>query len=150
LNLKRHACGGRNFEYFSEDPLLSGTLAASFIQGVQETNQVAACPKHFCVNNQETHRFVVNALVDPRTCRELYYKGFEIVVKESQPATIMCAYNKVNGIYASEHPFLLTQLLREEWGFGGICMTDWGATHDRAAGIAAGMDLEMPGELLYM
>ncbi|GKY91348.1 hypothetical protein MPSEU_000107000 [Mayamaea pseudoterrestris] len=145
LNLKRHSCGGRNFEYFSEDPLLSGRLAASFIKGIQHSGHVAACPKHFAVNNQETHRFVVNALVDPRTARELYYKAFEICVKTSQPATIMCAYNKVNGTYASEHYFLQTQLLRQEWGFDGVCMTDWGATHDRAAGIKAGMDLEMPG-----
>lgn len=146
LNLKRHACGGRNFEYFSEDPLLSGTLAGAYIQGLQADGKVAACAKHFCVNNQESHRFVVNAVVDERTAHELYYRGFEIVL-ESKPATLMCAYNQVNGVYCSENQHLNTTLLRDEWGFDGLIMTDWGACNDRVQGIRAGMDLEMPGSM---
>jgi beta-glucosidase len=146
MNLKRHPGGGRNFEYFSEDPLLSGRLAKAYIQGVQSTGKVAACVKHFAVNNQESHRFVVDAVVDERTARELYYRGFEIVIKQPQPpATVMCAYNRLNGVFCSEHMELLTDILRGEWGFTGVTMTDWGATNQRVKGIAAGMDLEMPG-----
>jgi beta-glucosidase len=145
MNLKRHGGGGRNFEYFSEDPLVSAKLATAYVQGVQANGRVGACIKHFAVNNQESHRFVVDAVVDERTARELYYRGFEAVVRDAQPATIMCAYNKINGVYCSENEFLNTQLLRDEWGFQGVVMTDWGATNDRPAAIAAGMDLEMPG-----
>lgn len=162
LNLKRHPAGGRNFEYFSEDPLLSGRMAAAYIRGVQSTRittdskpsslqnrgaVVGACAKHFCINNQETCRFVVNAMVDERTARELYYRGFEYIVKQSDcpPVAIMCAYNAVNGVFCSENYFLNTELLRDEWGFQGVVLTDWGATNRRVAGIQAGVDLEMPG-----
>jgi len=144
LNLKRHPAGGRNFEYFSEDPLVSGALAAAMTRGIQ-SQDIGACLKHFAANNQESYRLVVDTIVDERTLRELYLTGFEIAVKRSAPWTVMCAYNLVNGAYASEHRWLLTEVLRQEWGFDGLVMTDWGATNDRAAGIAAGLDLEMPG-----
>lgn len=144
VNLKRHPAGGRSFEYLSEDPLLGGRLAAGWIRGVQSQG-VGASLKHYAVNNQESHRLVVDAVVDERTLRELYLRSFEIAVTESQPWTVMCSYNRINGTYASDHVELLTTILRDEWGFDGLVVSDWGATNDRRAAIVAGMDLEMPG-----
>lgn len=143
LNIKRHPLGGRNFEYLSEDPLLSGRLAAAMVEGIQDQG-VGACLKHFAVNNQESHRFVVDAVVDERTLRELYLSGFEYAVRVGRPWTVMAAYNRLNGEPATAHRWLLTTVLRDEWGFGGLVMSDWGAVGDRVGGIAAGMDLEMP------
>lgn len=144
MNLKRHPLCGRNFEYYSEDPLLSGLLAASAVRGIQSTG-VGACVKHFAVNNQEHRRFVIDAIVDERTLHELYLRGFEIAVRESAPRMVMAAYNRINGDHATDAPWLLTGILRERWGFDGVVVSDWGAEADRAAGVAAGMDLEMPG-----
>ena len=144
LNIKRHPAGGRCFEYLSEDPFLSGKLAAAMVRGIQSQG-IGACLKHFAVNNQESHRLVVDAVLDERTLRELYLTGFEIAVRESAPWTVMCSYNLVNGTYASEHHHLLQDVLRDEWGFDGLVMTDWGAANDRIAGVNAGLDLEMPG-----
>ncbi len=144
LNLKRHPRGGRCFEYLSEDPLLSGTLAAAMVRGIQSQG-VAACPKHYAVNNQEGHRLVVDAIVDERTLREMYLRAFEIVVRTAQPGTLMTSYNRVNGRYASEHDQLLAGILRGTWGFEGLVVSDWGGTNDRVAALLAGMDLEMPG-----
>jgi beta-glucosidase len=144
LNIKRHPRCGRNFEYFSEDPLLSGRLAAAMVRGIQ-SGGVSACLKDFAVNNQESHRFVVDALLDERTLREIYLAGFEHAVTHAAPRTVMASYNLINGTYACDNEELLTGILREEWGFDGLVMSDWGATNDRVAGVRAGMDLEMPG-----
>jgi beta-glucosidase len=146
LNIKRHPLCGRNFEYYSEDPLLSGRLAAAAVNGIQSTG-VGACVKHFAVNNQEHRRFVIDAIVDERTRRELYLRGFEMAVRESRPRMVMAAYNKVNGVHCADDRELLTTVLREEWGFDGVVVSDWGAESDRVTGIGAGMDLEMPGGL---
>ncbi|MDR2378240.1 MAG: glycoside hydrolase family 3 C-terminal domain-containing protein, partial [Bifidobacteriaceae bacterium] len=143
LNIKRSPLGGRNFEYFSEDPLLSGKLAAAYVRGIQSRG-VAACPKHFAANNQESRRMASNSVVDQRTLREIYLTGFEIVVREARPRAIMAAYNLVNGTHASEHRWLLTDVLRGEWGFDGAVVTDWGASNDIVAALAAGCSLEMP------
>ncbi|MGN7310952.1 glycoside hydrolase family 3 C-terminal domain-containing protein [Alkalicoccobacillus gibsonii] len=142
-NIKRSPLCGRNFEYFSEDPYVSAQLAAAHIKGVQSAG-VGASLKHFAVNNQEHRRMSVDAIVDERTLREIYLASFEGAVKEAQPWTVMCSYNLVNGEYASEHKRLLTTILRDEWGFEGLVVSDWGAVNERAAGVAAGMDLEMP------
>jgi beta-glucosidase len=143
INIKRSPLCGRNFEYLSEDPLLSGVLGAAMIQGLQ-SQSVGASLKHYAANNQETDRLRVSADVDERTLREIYLAGFERAVTQARPWTVMCSYNKVNGVYASEHAWLLTTVLRGEWGFDGVVVSDWGAVHDRVAALAAGLDLEMP------
>lgn len=144
VNIKRSPLCGRNFEYYSEDPLLSGVLGAAHVTALQETGPGASV-KHFAANNQETERMRISAEVDDRALREIYFPAFERVVTEARPATVMCSYNKVNGVYASHNAWLLTDVLRGEWGFRGAVISDWGAVSDRVAGVAAGMDLEMPG-----
>jgi len=143
LNMKRNPLCGRNFEYFSEDPILSGKMAAAFTRGIQ-SNGISACIKHFAVNNQELHRMSNDSVLDERTLRELYLTGFEIAVKEGKPLSVMSSYNKVNGSHASENSHLLSDILRNEWGFEGIVVTDWGGSHDRVAGLNAGTNVEMP------
>ena len=143
LNIKRSPLCGRNFEYFSEDPYLAGKMAAAYVKGIQ-ANGVAACPKHFAVNSQELRRMAMDSVLDERTFREIYLTGFEIAVKEGKAKTIMSAYNMVNGTYANENEHLLTDILRNEWGFDGFVVTDWGADNDHTDGVAAGSNLVMP------
>lgn len=142
LNIKRSPLCGRNFEYFSEDPYLSGKMAAAYIKGIQ-SNGVAACPKHFAVNSQELRRMAMDAVVDERTLREIYLTGFEIAVKEGKAKAIMSAYNMVNGTYSNENAHLLDEILRQEWGFDGYVVTDWGADNDHTEGVRAGCNLVM-------
>ncbi len=144
LNIKRSPLCGRNFEYFSEDPVLAGEMGAALVQGMQSRG-VGSCIKHFACNNQETGRMVSDSAVDERTLHEIYLAPFEAVVKKARPWAVMCAYNKVNGTYCAENRQLLTDILRDEWGFDGMVVTDWGAVKNRALGIRAGLDLEMPG-----
>ena len=144
-NIKRNPLAGRNFEYFSEDPLLSGKMAAGEVRGI-ESGGVGACLKHFACNNSENYRFMGDSILDKRALKEIYLKSFEIAVKEGKPETIMCAYNKINGTYCCQNGYLLNDTLRKEWGFDGLVMTDWGATHDRIEMIKTGLDLEMPGD----
>ena len=143
LNMKRNPLCGRSFEYFSEDPYLAGKLAAGYIRGIQSKG-VAACPKHFAVNSQETRRMASDSIVDERTLREIYLTGFEIAVKEGHPRSIMSSYNLVNGTYANENKHLLMDILRGEWGFDGAVITDWGGSNDHALGVKNGSTLEMP------
>ena len=143
LNMKRNPLCGRSFEYFSEDPYLAGKLAAGYIRGIQSKG-IAACPKHFAVNSQETRRMASDSIVDERTLREIYLTGFEIAVKEGHPRSIMSSYNLVNGTYANENKHLLMEILRGEWGFDGAVITDWGGSNDHALGVKNGSTLEMP------
>lgn len=144
LNMKRSPLCGRSFEYFSEDPYLAGKMAAGYIRGIQKSG-ISACPKHFAVNSQETLRMHSDSVVDERTLRELYLTGFEIAVREGKPHAIMSSYNRINGTYANENPHLLKEILREDWGFDGMVVTDWGGDNDHAAGVQAGSNLVMPG-----
>lgn len=144
LNIKRDPRAGRNFEYFSEDPLLTAALGAAWVAGLQSTG-VGASVKHFAANNAETDRMRASSDVDARTLREIYLRAFQAVVQRVRPWTVMCSYNRINGVYASQNRWLLTDVLREEWGFDGVVVSDWGAVSDRVAAVAAGLDLEMPG-----
>lgn len=141
INIKRTPLCGRNFEYFSEDPYLTGKLGIEYVKGLQK-NKVGACVKHFAVNNQENRRRTINAVIDERNLREIYLKAFEMIVKEAQPDAVMSAYNKLNGTYCTENKKLL-DILKKEWNFEGIVVTDWGAENDRVKGLLAGNELEM-------
>lgn len=143
INIKRSPLCGRNFEYFSEDPYLAGKMAAGYIRGIQSLG-VSACPKHFAANSQELRRMASDSVVDERTLREIYLTAFEIAVKEGNPHSIMTSYNRINGVYANENRHLLREILKEEWGFDGYVVSDWGASNDHAAGVAAGSHMEMP------
>lgn len=143
MNIKRSPFCGRNFEYFSEDPYLAGKMAAGYIRGIQSKG-VDACPKHFAANSQELRRMASDSVMDERTLREIYLEGFEIAVTEAHPKSIMSSYNRVNGVYANENKHLLQEILRDEWGFDGFVVSDWGASNDHVAGVEAGSHLEMP------
>ncbi|MCM8710754.1 glycoside hydrolase family 3 C-terminal domain-containing protein [Clostridium sp. SYSU_GA19001] len=143
INMKRNPLCGRNFEYFSEDPYLAGKLAASYIKGIQSKG-IAACVKHFCVNNQEERRMAIDTIVDERTLREIYLTAFEIAVKEGGVKTVMSSYNMLNGTYTNENMHIMQDILRKEWGFKGVVVTDWGGSNERVAGLIAGNELEMP------
>ncbi len=145
INIKRSPLCGRNFEYFSEDPYLTGILGSMYVNGVQSEN-VGVCVKHFACNNQENRRMTVNVVVDERTLREIYLKAFQMIVKNSKPWSIMSAYVRLNGVYCTENKYLLDDILRKEWGFNGIVISDWGAENDRVSGIKAGQELEMPAD----
>lgn len=145
VNMKRNPLCGRNFEYFSEDPFLAGKLGAAWINGIQSQG-IAACLKHFAANNQENDRLSSDSLVDPTALHEIYLEAFRIAVTESHPEAVMCSYNKINGTYASDNLYLMTQVLRQQFGFGGAVITDWGALNDKVAALNAGTDLEMPGD----
>ena len=144
VNMKRSPLGGRNFEYYSEDPFLAGEMATALISGVQSEG-IGTSLKHFAANNQEYQRLMIDTIVDERTLREIYLPAFEVAVKKARPWTVMCAYNKINGNYCSEHHKLLVDILKKEWGFEGFVVSDWGAVHDRVASLEGGLDLEMPG-----
>lgn len=145
VNIKRSPLAGRNFEYFSEDPLLAGRMGTAYVKGVQSKG-VGVSVKHFAANNREDQRFTSSSNVDERALREIYLAQFERIVKQAHPATIMCSYNRLNGILNSQNQRLLTDILRNEWGFEGLVMSDWGAVADHVAAIKAGLDLEMPGK----
>lgn len=143
INIKRNPLCGRNFEYFSEDPYLTGKMAAAYVRGIQSSG-IAACVKHFAANNQETRRMVTDSVVDERTLREIYLTAFEMAVKEGKVKVIMSSYNKLNGVYTNENMHLLRNILRNEWGYEGVVVTDWGGCNDRVEGLKAGNELEMP------
>lgn len=148
VNIVRHPLAGRNFEAYSEDPFVAGKTGTAWVKGLQGKG-VGASLKHYACNNQEYERFRGNSVVDERTLREIYLPHFEMVVREAEPWTVMCAYNRVNGVYASENHYLLTEILRDEWGFDGVVVSDWGANHTTVESIEGGLDLEMPGPAKY-
>ncbi len=148
VNIKRSPLCGRNFEYYSEDPLLSGVFGSAFVRGVQSRG-IGCSVKHFAANSNEDYRFIGDSVIDERALREIYLRAFERIIKEAEPYTVMCSYNLLNGTFASQNKQLLTDILRKEWGFDGVVMTDWGATCDRIEGIKAGCDLDMPGEVWH-
>ncbi|MFN2271650.1 MAG: glycoside hydrolase family 3 C-terminal domain-containing protein, partial [Anaerolineae bacterium] len=148
VNIVRTPLAGRNFETYSEDPYLAGRIGVAFVKGVQSRN-VGTSLKHYACNNQEFERFRGDSVVDGRTLREIYLPAFEAIVKETQPWTVMCAYNRINGVYASENHYLLTEILRDEWGFEGVVVSDWGANHTIVESVAGGLDIEMPGPAKY-
>ncbi|MCU0486750.1 MAG: glycoside hydrolase family 3 protein [Anaerolineales bacterium] len=144
VNIKRSPLCGRNFEYFSEDPYLAGEIASSHINGVQSQG-IGTSLKHYAANNQEFHRMTIDTIVDERTLREIYLAGFELAVRQAQPWTVMCSYNRINGTYASDHKILMNDILKDEWGHTGLVVTDWGAMNERVEALKAGVELEMPG-----